>query len=70
VFIADLFREGSSPSYDARYLAHLCADSEWRQFEAKDVRGSGFAVEINVSRRMADGREVFVLDLRRSGNAT
>lgn len=68
-FIAELFREGSSPSYNARYLAHLGADSEWRKFEAMDARGRGFVVEINVSRRMADGREVFVLDLRRPGNA-
>ena len=69
-FIADIFREGSSPKHDARYLAHLCAASQWQQFDATDARGSGFAVEINISRRMVDGREVFVLDLRRPGNAT
>jgi PAS domain S-box-containing protein len=69
-FIAGLFREGSSPSYNARYLAHLDTNSEWRQFEATDARGSRFVVEINVLRRMADGGEVFVLDLRRPGNAT
>lgn len=66
-FVADLAREGSSPGDNARFLAHLSTDSAWRRFEATDAGGRGFAVEINVSRRMADGHELFVLNLRRPG---
>ena len=68
--VADLFREGSSPGHSARHLDRLCADNDWRKFEVTDACGRGFAVEINVSRRMADGGEVFVLSLRRPGEAT
>ena len=64
-FIAGLFREGSSPSYNARYLVHLCASGQWQKFEATDARGRGFAVGIKLLRKLADGKEVFVLDLRR-----
>lgn len=63
-FIASLFLGGSSPSYGERYLAYLCADGAWRKFEAIDSDGRAFAVEINLSRTLTDGREVFVLNLR------
>ncbi|MDO8789871.1 MAG: hypothetical protein Q7J42_17485 [Sulfuritalea sp.] len=63
-FIAGLLGHAESPGHDARYLVHLGADAGWRKFEATDARGQGFAVEVSVSRRMADDHEVFVLDLR------
>lgn len=63
-FIGGLFPEGSSPSHNARYLAYLSADGEWRKFVAKDVGGKEFAVEISLSRRMTEGQEVFVLNVR------
>jgi PAS domain S-box-containing protein len=66
-FIAGLFLEGNSPSYNARYLAYLCADGEWRRFEARDTNGHMFSVEINLSRRVTDGQECFALNLRRLG---
>ena len=64
-FIAGLFLAGSSPSYNARYLVYLCADGEWRTFAATDADGQGFAVEINLSRVMTDGQEIFLLNVRR-----
>jgi hypothetical protein len=66
-FIAGLFLGGHSPSYSARYLVHLCADGEWRKFEARDVAGRPFAIELNMSRlEMAGtGHEMFLLNLRR-----
>lgn len=64
VFIAGLFGQAESPGPDARYLVQLSAEAGWRQFEATDARGQGFAVEVNVSRRMADSHDVFVLNLR------
>lgn len=69
-FIAGLFLAGSSPSYNARYLVYLCADGEWRKFEATDADGQGFAVELNLSRMMTDGQEMFLLNVRRPGEAT
>lgn len=64
VFIAGLFGQTESPGHDASYLVHLSTDAGWRKFEATDARGQGFAVEVNVSRRMADDHDVFVLNLR------
>lgn len=66
-FIAGLFLAGSSPSYNARYLVYLCADGEWRKFEATDDSGQGFAVELNLSRVTTDGQEIFLLNVRRPG---
>lgn len=63
-FIAGLLFGGTSPSYSARYLAHLCAGDAWRKFEATNALGQGFTVEINLSRRVTEGREVVVLNLR------
>lgn len=68
-FIAGLFAQGGAPGHDARYLAHLSADAGWREFEATDARGQGFVVEVDVSRRMAEGEEVFVLNLRQPRRA-
>lgn len=65
-FIAGLSLGGSSPSYNARYLVYLCADGEWRKFSAKDVDGLGFPVELNLSRMVTEGREIFLLNVRRA----
>jgi len=64
-FIGGLFLSGNSPSYNARYLVYLCADGEWRKFEARDADGKGFEVELNLSRVMTEGQEMFLLNLRR-----
>lgn len=64
-FVSGLFLGGSSPSYSARYLVYLCADGEWRKFQATDANGHGFMVELNLSRMMTDGQEIFLLNLRR-----
>lgn len=68
-FIADLLLGGNSPSYSARYLVYLCAEGEWRKFEAMDARGQVFAVELNLSRMFANGQEVFLLCMRRPEEA-
>ena len=69
-FIAGLFLEGNSPSYNARYLAYLCVDGEWRRFVAKNTRGQEFAIEISLSRKITEGQEVFVLNFRQPGEAS
>ncbi len=69
VFIPGIHLDGGSPDHHARSLASLCEKSEWEQFEAMDVLGRGFAVEIRVSRRMTNGQEVFVLNFYRPGAA-
>jgi PAS domain-containing protein len=63
-FISGLLLGGNSPSYNARYLVHLCADGEWRKFEAKDASGLGFTVELNLSRMLTGGQENFLLNVR------
>ena len=66
-FVAGLFLGGSSPSYNARYLVHLCADGQWRKYEARDAGGNIFALELNLARMAtADSdREMFLLNVRR-----
>ena len=66
-FIVGILFDGNTPGETARQLAHLCADHDWRRFEALDAGGHGFPIETNVVRRMTDGQAVFVLNLRRPG---
>ena len=56
--------DGDSPGDDARQLLRLCADKDWRKFEALHARGHAFGVEIYLSRWMSDSWEKFVLNLR------
>lgn len=69
-FVDGLMRGGTSPSYSARYLVYLCTDGQWSRFEAKDVHGCAFAVEVNVSQMIANGQEIFLLTVRRPCVAT
>ena len=69
-FITGLLLGGTSPSYRARYLVYLCADGDWRQFEARDAHGRAFSVELSVSQMMANGQEIFLLTVRRPAVAT
>lgn len=69
VFIPDIQLDGGSHGHDASSVAWLCETGQWEKFEAMDVLGRGFAVEIRVSPRMTDGQKVFVLDFFRPGEA-
>ena len=66
VFVKGLFLAGSSPSYSARYLVHLCAGGDWRRFEARDASGQEFPVEINLARMASINtvRDMYLLDVR------
>jgi len=61
------FLDGSSPSYNARYLVHLCANVEWRRFEATDLPGRNFPVDLKLSRVTAEGEDFYVVNLRSPG---
>jgi hypothetical protein len=63
--VSDFAVSGSSLSYSARYFAHLCADSGWRKFNAVDVHGQQFPVELTLCRMRTDGQDFFLLNLRR-----
>lgn len=69
-FIAGLSHGRSSPSFGARYLEYLCAYGEWHEFEAKDMAGRAFTVELSLHRRQVSGQELFVLRLRRLEQAS
>jgi len=68
-FIPGIDPAGGSPGHHTSHLASLCERSDWENFEAMDILGRGFAVEILVSRRMTDGQEVFVLNFYRPDEA-
>lgn len=63
--IPDLVLSNTSQSYSARYLAHLCADGGWRKFDAIDLTGHGFPIEINLSLVETKNQGVFLLNVRR-----
>jgi PAS domain S-box-containing protein len=65
-FIAGLLLGGTSPSYSARYLVHLCEDGEWKKFEAKNADGIGITVELSLSQIVTSGQEIFLLTVRRA----
>lgn len=71
-FVSGLLPGGSSPSFNTRYLVHLCADGEWRTYEARDATGQAFAVELNLARVVTtrSDQEMFILNLRRPETPT
>lgn len=64
-FIPGILSAGRSPSFGARYLAHLCAEGKWRTVAAKDAMGRQFKLELHLSKMVAGGREIFLLTMRR-----
>ena len=64
-FLANFSLSDSSLSYSARYFAHLCAEGGWRTFNAVDVHGQEFPVELSLSKMRTDGQDFFLLNLRR-----
>lgn len=63
--ISNFILSDTSLSYSARYFAHLCADGGWRRFEAVDVHGLGFPIELNLSLVESKEQGVFLLSVRR-----
>ena len=63
-FICGLCLGGTSPSYNSRYLDYLCGDGVWRKFEARDVVGEKFLVELSLSPIVTEGQRLFLLHLR------
>lgn len=66
-FITDIRPDGSPTGGHAQAPAALCEKSDWQGFEAADALGRSFAIAIHLSRRMTNGREVYVLNFRRPG---
>jgi hypothetical protein len=64
-FITGLLPDGSLPGTGAKHLVRLCASGAWCRFEAKNVGGLGFAVDLNLSRIASRGREIYLLGVRR-----
>lgn len=65
--VPDMPLDGSSPSYNARYLAFLCASGEWRSFEAKGADGARFTVELKLSRMTSGDEKIFLVNLHLPG---
>ena len=65
-FVSGLLLGGSSPSFNTRYLVHLCAEGEWRKYEAKDAAGQAFAVELKLTRMAtaSSKSEMFLMHVR------
>ncbi|HEX8988642.1 MAG TPA: PAS domain-containing protein [Rhodocyclaceae bacterium] len=63
-FVANLMSSGAAPSYNARHVDYLSKAGDWHAFQAIDVNGRRFPVEIAMSRMAADGQQLLLLNLR------
>lgn len=63
-FIAGIMPSDTSPSFNARYLAHLGNTGIWRYFQAIGQGGRYFPVELAMSKISSDGAGLFLLHLR------
>ena len=63
-FVTDLTPSDTSPSYNARYMAYLSTEGNWHSFQAVDVFGQRFGLEIAMSRMSADDHDLLLLNLR------
>lgn len=70
--ISSLEFSAGAHSFDVRRLAYLCGAEDWHRFDAVDLAGQAFPVELSIAQmRTRDGIDLFLLNLRRpeSGNA-
>ncbi len=63
-FVTNLMSSGASPSYNARHVDYLSKSGDWRRFQAVDVHGRRFPVDIAMSRMAAEGQQFLLLNLR------
>jgi PAS domain-containing protein len=63
-FVTNLMPSDGSPSYNARHMAYLSNSGLWRRFQAVDVHGRRFPIEIAMSRLAAEGHHFLSLNLR------
>lgn len=54
----------ASPSYRARYMAYLSANTCWRRLQAIDAAGHEFPLDLAMSRHAAVGDTQFLVHLR------
>lgn len=62
--IANIAPSDAPPSFNVRYMAYLCRVGRWRRFNAVDVYGKRFAVEILLSKMDVENDEMYLLNLR------
>lgn len=63
-FITNLLPSDASPSYNARYVAYLSNSGLWRRFQAVDLHGQHFPIELTMSRLTAEVPHVLLLHIR------
>jgi PAS domain S-box-containing protein len=63
-FVTNLISSDASPSFNARRVEYLSKAGDWRRFQAVDLHGRHFPVEIAMSRMAAEGQPLLVLNLR------
>lgn len=63
-FVTNLMSSDASPSYNARHVDYLSKSGDWRRFQAVDVHGRRFPVEIAMSRLATEGHQFLLLNLR------
>lgn len=65
MFLPGFSLSESSSSYSSRYIQHLCNGGGCHVFEAVDVQGRRFTVELSLSRIATEGQGGYLLSLRR-----
>lgn len=54
----------TSPSFNARYIAAMSSEPRWRRFQAINMTGQRFPVEVFISSLETDGRRLFPVIVR------
>lgn len=63
-FIADIMPGDTSPSFKARYLAHLGNTGSWHSFQAIELGGRSFPIELAMSTISSAGVGMLLIHLR------
>ncbi len=54
----------ATPSFNARHIAYLCSAGIWRRFQAIDVYGQHFPVEIRLSLMSVEKEDMYLMNVR------
>ena len=67
--ISNITPSDAPPSFNARYMAYLCRVGNWRRFQAVDVYGRRFPIEVYLSKVKIESDDMFLVNMRHPADA-
>ncbi len=62
--LTDIAPSETSSGFNSRYMGFLSRDPDWKRFQAVDIYGQRFPVEIVLSKMKVEDEDMFLLNLR------